>query len=488
MFVLLAFLQKVGKSFMLPVATLPAAALLNRFGQIDYVQQFKLGATVGGFLNQYVAPLLAAGGAAVFDNLALIFAIGIAIGFARDAVATLAAVIAHFVLVNVLSKIPAMFAHVPDKMELNMGVLGGILAGSISAYLYNKYHDIKLPDWLGFFAGKRFVPLITSIYMVIISLLVGVIWGPIQEVISAFGNWVVSLGYIGAGLFGFFNRLLIPVGLHHVINTIAWFQLGDFINPVTEKLVQGDLNRFFAGDPNAGMFMTGFFPIMMFGLPAACLAIIHTAKPEKRKAISTVFISFAVTAFITGITEPIEFAFMFVAPALYVVHAILTGISGVIVTSLDIHSGFGFSAGLIDYVLSIPIGKNSLWLIPIGLAFGVVYYFLFRFLIVKFNLKTPGREDDEEETEGKEEGNEGKATSLHDKATKVVEYIGGKENIKDVDACITRLRLVLHDDTIVDEKGLKTLGAAGLIKPGKGSVQVVFGTESEKLKDEINKL
>jgi PTS system N-acetylglucosamine-specific IIC component len=483
---MLAFLQRVGKSLMLPIAALPAAGLLLRFGVIDYEKQIKLGPTVGGFLNHYVAPVLKAGGGAIFDNLFLLFAIGIAIGFTRDAVATLAAVIAYYVLNNMLATVPKLFAFIPDNAELKMGVLGGILAGGVASYLYNKYHDIKLPDWLGFFGGKRFVPIVTSIYMVIIGLLVGVIWSPIQDALSSFGNWVVSQGAIGAGLFGFFNRLLIPFGLHHVINTIAWFQIGDFVDPQTGKLVQGDLNRFFAGDPHAGMFMTGFFPIMMFGLPAACLAMIHTAKPEKRKQVSAILISAAITAFVTGITEPIEFAFMFVAPVLYVIHAILTGISAMITTALDIHSGFTFSAGLIDFVLSIPIGKHSLWLIPIGLAFAVVYYFLFRFLIIKLDLKTPGREDDEvaEEKEGNAEG----TTSLREKAQKVVEYIGGKENMKEIDACITRLRLVLHDPDKVDEKGLKSLGAAGIIKPGQGSVQIVFGTESERLKDEILKL
>ncbi|SFJ15740.1 N-acetylglucosamine-specific PTS transporter subunit IIBC [Thermoflavimicrobium dichotomicum] len=484
---MLAFLQRVGKSLMLPIAALPAAGLLIRFGAIDYVEQFKMGETVGGFLNHYVAPILAAGGGAIFDNLPLLFAIGIAIGFARDAVATLAAVIAHFVLINMLAKVPLMFPFIPDKAELKMGVLGGILAGGVASYLYKKYHDIKLPDWLGFFGGKRFVPIVTSIYMVIIGLLVGMIWSPIQDALSAFGNWIVSQGAIGAGLFGFFNRLLIPLGLHHVLNTIAWFQIGDFVNPETGKLVQGDLNRFFAGDPNAGMFMTGFFPIMMFALPAACLAMIHTAKPEKRKLVSSILISAAITAFVTGVTEPIEFAFMFVAPVLYVIHAILTGVAGIITTALDIHSGFTFSAGLIDFVLSIPIGKNSLWLIPIGLAFAIVYYFLFRFLIIKFDLKTPGREDDDV-AEEREEKVDGATSPLSEKATKIVEYIGGKENIKDIDACITRLRLVLHDPNKVDEKGLKSLGAAGIIKPGQGSVQIVFGTESERLKDEILKL
>ncbi|UFJ40569.1 N-acetylglucosamine-specific PTS transporter subunit IIBC [Brevibacillus humidisoli] len=480
---MLAFLQKVGKSLMLPVATLPAAALLLRFGAISYENDFKLGA-FGAFLDQYVAPFLLAGGDAIFANLSLIFAVGVAIGFAGDAVAALAAVIAYQVLVAVLGKVPAAMPFINDEVTLNMGVLGGILAGGIAAYMYKRYHDIKLPDWLGFFGGKRFVPIVTSLAMVVIALLFGLIWGPVQEALDAFGNWIVGLGAVGAGLFGFFNRLLIPFGLHHVLNAIAWFQIGSFTD-AAGNVVHGDLHRFFAGDKTAGMFMTGFFPIMMFALPAAAFAIIHTAKPEKRLAISSVFIGTALASFLTGITEPIEFAFMFVAPLLFVVHAVLTGVSAFLVTMLGIKHGFGFSAGLIDYLLNMPLATNPWMIIPIGLAFAVVYYFLFRFLIVKLNLRTPGRDDDEADTAG--DGAAG-VTGLTEKAAKVLAAIGGKGNIKDVDACITRLRLVLHNDALVDEKTLKALGAAGVLKLGQGSVQVVFGTQSEMLKDEILKL
>ena len=479
---MLAFLQKIGKALMLPVATLPAAALLLRFGAINYETEFQLGSSVGGFLNQYIAPFLLAGGSAIFDNLSLIFAVGVAIGLAGDAVAALAAVIAYMVLTAVLTKVPAAMPFIADDAKLNMGVLGGILAGGVAAYFYNKYHNIKLPEWLGFFGGKRFVPIITSLSMVIIGLFFGIIWGPIQDGLTSMGNWIVGLGAVGSGLFGFFNRLLIPFGLHHVLNAIAWFQIGDFTD-TAGKVVHGDLNRFFAGDKSAGMFMTGFFPIMMFALPAAAFAIIHTAKPEKRKAIASVFIGTALASFLTGITEPLEFAFMFAAPLLYVIHAVLTGISGYIVTSMGIKHGFGFSAGLIDYGLNFPLSTNAWLIIPIGLAFAFVYYFLFRILIVKMNIKTPGREDDDIAP-----SSTGSASTLQDKAQKVLTHIGGKENIVSVDACITRLRLVLKDDKVVNEKGLKDLGAAGVMRLGQGSVQVVFGTQSELLKDEISKL
>jgi N-acetylglucosamine PTS system EIICBA or EIICB component len=479
---MLAFLQKIGKALMLPVATLPAAALLLRFGAIKYEAEFNLGPTVGGFLDQYVAPFMFAGGNAIFDNLSLIFAVGVAIGLAGDAVAALAAVIAYMVLTAVLTKVPVAMPFIEDEVKLNMGVIGGILAGGVAAYCYNRYHNIKLPEWLGFFGGKRFVPIITSLVMVVIGLVFGIVWGPIQAALDVMGNWIVELGAIGAGLYGFFNRLLIPFGLHHIINAIAWFQIGEYTD-ATGKVINGDLNRFFAGDKSAGLFMAGFYPMMMFALPAAALAIIHTAKPEKRKAIASIFIGTAFTSFLTGITEPLEFAFMFLAPLLYVVHAVLTGISHYIVASLEIKHGFGFSAGFIDYALNYPLSTNAWMIIPIGLAFAVVYYFMFRILIVKLNIKTPGREDDDVVV-----STAGGVNSMQEKAQKVLALIGGKENIVSVDACITRLRLVLKDEKAVNEKGLKDLGAAGVMRLGQGNVQVVFGTQSELLKDEITKL
>ncbi|MGZ9586826.1 PTS transporter subunit EIIC [Paenibacillus marinisediminis] len=484
---MLAFLQKIGRALMLPVATLPAASILNRFGAIDYIKDFHLGETVGGFLNQYVAPFLAAGGNAVFNNLALIFAIGIAIGFAADAVAVLAAVIAHRILLEVLANAPAAFTFIPNDIKLDMGVLGGILAGGVGAYFYNKYHDIKVPDWLGFFGGKRFVPIVTSLAMIIIAIPFAMVWGPVQTALDTFGNWITSLGAIGSGIFMTANRLLIPFGLHHVINAIAWFQIGSFTD-AAGQVWHGDIQRFFHGDPTAGLFMTGFFPIMMFALPGAALAFIHTAKPSKRKAIASLFIGTAIASFLTGITEPIEFAFMFAAPMLYVVHALLTGLSGVITAVLGIKIGFGFSAGFIDYALSFPDATKPLLIIPIGIAYFILYYFLFRFLIVKFNLKTPGREDDEDDTVASEEGSDSTSSSLHEKAVKVLEMIGGKDNIINNEACITRLRLTLKDESKVNEAGLKALGAAGVMRLGKGNVQIVFGTQSELLKEEIKKL
>lgn len=479
---MLAFLQKIGRALMLPVATLPAAALLLRFGAINYETEFHMGASVGGFLNQHIAPFLFAGGSAIFDNLPLIFAVGVAIGLAGDAVAALAAVIAYMVLTSVLTKVPGAIPFIAEDVKLNMGVLGGILAGGIAAYFYKRYHTIKLPDWLGFFGGKRFVPIITSIVMVLIGIVFGIIWGPIQEVLDNVGNWIVSLGAVGAGLFGFLNRLLIPFGLHHVLNAIAWFQIGEFTD-ATGKVINGDLHRFFAGDPSAGLFMTGFFPIMMFALPAAALAIVHTSKPENRQVIASIFMGTALTSFLTGITEPLEFAFMFVAPMLYVVHAVLTGLSGYIVTAMGIKHGFGFSAGFIDYAVNFPLSTNAWEIIPVGLAFAVVYYFLFRILIVKLNIMTPGREDEPGESLAASG-----FSSMREKAEQVLASIGGKENIIQVEACITRLRLHVKNENVIQEKALKDLGAAGIIRLGKGQVQIVFGTQSELLRDEIMRL
>ncbi|MEI2394376.1 MULTISPECIES: PTS transporter subunit EIIC [Paenibacillus] len=483
---MLAFLQKLGKSLMLPVATLPAAAILQGLGLLDYEKDLHLGSTIGGFLNQYVAPFLNAGAGAVFGNLALIFAIGVAIGFAGDAVAALSALIAYMVLTKILLIVPGTFGFISDDVVLDMGVLGGIFAGAWAAFLYKKYHNIKMPDWLGFFAGKRFVPIITAASTMVLAVFIGMIWSPVQDVISEFGNWVVGLGAIGAFVFGTANRLLVPIGLHHVINTIAWFQLGDYTNAAGE-VVHGDVWRFLAGDKSAGMFTTGFFPIMMFALPGAALAFIHTAKPEKKKMVASIFIGSAIASILTGITEPLEFSFMFVAPLLYLVHALLTGVSMAVMYILDVRLGFSFSAGLIDYLTNLKISTNAWVLFPVGLAFFLLYYVLFRFVIVKFNLKTPGREDDTDD-EMIDLGKGTTTASASSRAAKILENIGGPANIRSIDACITRLRLNVNDDKAVKDSALKQLGASGVMRLGQGAVQIVFGPQSEQIKDDIKKL
>ncbi|HIW34237.1 MAG TPA: PTS transporter subunit EIIC [Candidatus Paenibacillus intestinavium] len=491
---MLRFLQSIGKSLMLPVAVLPAAAILLRFGKIDYASDFHLG-SVGIWLNTYIAPFLDAGGSAIFDNLPLIFAISIGIGIGGDAVAVLSALIAYLVMEFVFREVTVVFSDWPAlEGELNMGVMGGIIAGLLASYFYKRFHQIKLPDWLGFFSGKRFVPIITSVAMVFIAIGLGLIWGSIQATFNSLGQHMTDLGGISAFVYSTLNRLLIPFGLHHVLNNIVWFQVGTYVD-VTGHSYQGDIDRFFGGDPQAGLYMTGFFPIMMFALPAAALAIVHTAKKENKKYISSIFISAALASFLTGITEPLEFAFMFTAPLLYAAHAVLTGISAFVVAELGMRLGFGFSAGFIDYVLNYPLAEKPLLLIPVGLIFAVVYYTLFRFMIVKFNIMTPGREtlvvpkDNimDKLTSQSNTIQRKKAISI-EHATSVAAALGQVANIQSIDACITRLRVVVHDEHIVDDSQLKALGAAGVIRLGKGSIQVVFGMEAEKLKDLIKSI
>ncbi|MHC1685429.1 MAG: N-acetylglucosamine-specific PTS transporter subunit IIBC [Clostridiaceae bacterium] len=462
---LLGSLQKLGKALMTPIAVLPAAGLLLRLGQPDVLN----------------LPWMAAAGDAVFGNLALIFAVGIAVGLAieNNGVAGIAAMVGYFVL----TKVSVTF----DK-GINMGVLGGILVGVTAAALYNKYRNIKLPDFLGFFGGRRFVPIVTAVVTLVYGVVAGYAWPVIQNVINDFGNAVAGAGALGAFVFGLGNRLLLPIGLHHVFNTLFWFQFGTFTDS-TGKVVNGDLSRFFAGDPTAGTFMTGFFPIMMFALPAACLAIIVAAKKEKRKAITGMFVGIGFTSFLTGITEPIEFAFMFIAPALYAVHAVLTGASLAITSALGIKDGFSFSAGFIDYLINFRIASKPVLLLIIGLGFGVLYFVIFLFVIKRFNIPTPGRENDVdgEDVIDSEFGD----STFSEKAAGYLEALGGKENITNLDACVTRLRLTVVDGSKVNESKLKRLGASGVMKLGSNNYQVIVGTIADilasSIKDEMKK-
>ncbi|MFD6364936.1 PTS transporter subunit EIIC [Streptomyces roseolus] len=387
-------LQKVGRSLQLPIAVLPAAGILLRLGQADVQEKLHL--------PEKVTAVFATAGGAVFDNLPLLFCIGVAIGFAKkaDGSTALAALVGFLVYSNVLKAFPVAEAVVQDGADVaakynNPGVLGGILMGLLSAVLWQKFHRTKLVDWLGFFNGRRLVPIIMAFVGTAVGVVFGLVWEPIGEGISSFGEWMTGLGAGGAGLFGLINRALIPVGMHQFVNTVSWFQIGDFTNAAGE-VVHGDLNRFFAGDPSAGIFMSGFFPIMMFGLPAAALAIAHAARPERRKVVLGMMTSLALTSFVTGITEPIEFAFMFIAPVLYAIHAVLTAVSMAVTWGLGVHHGFTFSAGGIDYLLNWSFATKPWLIIPIGLVFAAIYYVLFRFAITKFNLPTPGREPEEE--------------------------------------------------------------------------------------------
>ncbi len=445
-------IQKVGKAMMTPVAVLPAAALLLRFGVLWNI------------------PVMTSAGDAIFANLAVIFAIGVAFGLAKNnqGVAALAGFIGYEVMTGVATSID------PD---INMGVLAGMVAGILAGLLYNKFHALKLPDWLGFFGGKRSVPIITSFVMIAVGGLFGYIWPAIQNGMDSAGNWMIGAGAVGVFAFGFLNRLLIPFGLHHVLNSITWFVFGEFDGAT------GDLNRFFAGDPTAGQFMTGFFPIMMFGLPAVALAIYLAAKKQNRAAVGGMLFSVAFTSFLTGITEPLEFMFMFLAPVLYFFHAVLTGTALALTELLGIKHGFGFSAGAIDYVVNFNLATQPILLIPIGLAFAVIYFVVFKWAIEKFDLPTPGRLDDE--TGNEDLMNEMGVSKV---ASEYLKLIGGRTNIVDVDACITRLRLTLNDNTMVTDEKVKALGASGLIKPNSSNVQIVIGTKAEIIAEEMKSL
>lgn len=452
---MLAFLQKIGKSLMFPIATLPAAALLVRFGQPDMLD----------------LPVIAAAGDGILGNLPIIFAIGIAMGFAFDTSggAALAGAIAYLVLTKGLGAY--------DE-TINMGVFGGIIAGVIAGLLYNKFYNVKFPEWLSFFGGRRFVPIITALIMTALVFVFGIIWPPIQGVLDSGADWILGAGGLGVGVYGFLNRLLIPVGLHHVMNTIIWFDFGTFTTAAGE-VVKGDINRFLKGDPTAGTFLAGFFPIMMFGLPAACLAMYFAAKKEKRAAVGGMFLSIGLTAFVTGVTEPIEFTFMFLSPVLYAVHAVLTGISLYVTEALGVLHGFGFSAGLIDYLLNFGIATKPALILVLGLVFGAIYFVVFYFLIKALDLKTPGREDDEDEA-----ALEGSADEVLDtKAFYMIEGLGGPANINEVDYCATRLRMSLKETTVIDEALLKRYGAKGVMRMNKTAAQVVIGPSVEFLGD-----
>ncbi|WP_411102145.1 PTS transporter subunit EIIC [Streptomyces sp. cmx-4-9] len=393
----MAVMQRIGRSLMLPVAVLPAGALLIRLGQDDMLGK----ASLPDFVNK-IATYMAAGGDAIIGNMALLFAVGIAIGFAKksDGSTALAAVTGYLVFAKVLgtftdSSLPQIEKVVDHKVVLvdapvDAKVLGGVVMGIVVALLYQKFYRTKLPDWAGFFGGRRLVPILSAFAGLAIGILFGLIWPVLGTGLHNFGEWLVGSGAVGAGIFGVANRALIPVGMHHLLNSFPWFQAGEYNGK------SGDIARFLAGDPSAGQFMTGFFPIMMFALPAACLAIVHCARPERRKVVGGMMFSLALTAFVTGVTEPIEFTFMFIAPVLYAVHAVLTGVSMALTWSLGMKDGFGFSAGAIDFFLNLGIATKPWMLALVGLCFAALYYAIFRFAIIKWNLPTPGRESDEE--------------------------------------------------------------------------------------------
>ena len=456
-FSLLAALQRLGKSLMLPIAVLPIAGILLRLGAPDVFD---------------IAFISEAGGA-IFKNLALIFSVGVAVGISKDSAgaAALAGGIGYLVLTSSLKTI--------DE-SIDMGVLSGIISGISAGVLYNRFHKIVLPDWLGFFSGKRFVPIITGASLLILALLLGVIWPPIQAAIKATGFWLLESGSTGAFVYGTLNRLLIPTGLHQVLNSLVWFVFGEFNG------AQGDLGRFFAGDPSAGTFMTGFYPIMLAGLPAACLAMYHCAEPDKKKQAAGLLLGVGLTSLVTGVTEPVEFMFMFLAPVLYVMHALMTGAAMAVCSYLEIKAGFTFSAGLIDFVLNAGLSTNLLYMIPMFIITFVSYYGTFAFFIRRFDLKTPGRDTVVKISESvavqRKNTDHGTGETIQTTMAAAIKALGEAVNILSIESCITRLRLRVKDMDLVNKEALKqALGARGVITLGSECLQVVIGPKAEQI-------
>jgi PTS system glucose-specific IIC component len=468
--------QKVGKSLMLPVAVLPVAGLLLGLGATDF----------HGYVPTIVLALMKNAGDVIFGNLPLIFAIGVALGFTEnDGVSGIAATIGYLVMtatLGVIAKVEGVETSlIMGIPSIQTGVFGGILAGGLAAWMFNRYYKIALPAYLGFFAGKRFVPIVTAIGSIVLGAMLSVIWPPIGGAIRTFSHWAaVSDPRTAATIYGFIERLLIPFGLHHIWNVPFFFEAGSFLDPTTGKVVHGDITRFFAGDPTAGIFAGAFF-FKMFGLPAAAIAIWHCAKPEKKVAVGGIMVSAALTSFLTGITEPIEFAFLFVAPVLYFIHACLAASAQFVANTLNMHMGFTFSQGAIDFLMFNLIGNKAThaWYVFIlGPIYAAIYYCVFRFVIMRFNLKTPGREDDTVE------GAAMSTAEMGGRSRDLVLAFGGRSNIKSLDACITRLRISVNDPSLVDDARLKALGAAGVVRVGNG-VQAIFGPLSENMKTDM---
>ena len=477
---MMKYLQKLGKSLMLPVAVLPVCSILMGIGYwID---------PTGWGANSAIAAFLIKAGGSIIDNMGILFAIGVGVGMSEDNDGTggLAALVSWLMITTLLSPaVVGMLKGIPvEEVAPAFGKIAtqftGILAGLIGSTCYNKFKGTKLPSALAFFSGKRSVAIVTAGMSIVAALILFFAWPAIFGALVSFGEMIMGAGAIGAGIYGFFNRLLIPFGLHHALNSVFWFDMAGI----------EDIGKFWGQIEGGvkgvtGMYQAGFFPVMMFGLAAGALAMYHTAKENKKKVAAGLLGAAALSAFFTGVTEPLEFAFMFLAPGLYVVHALLTGITVAVVAALPVRAGFNFSAGFVDWFLSFkaPMALNPIYLLGIGLIVAVIYYVVFRIVIVKFNLKTPGREDDDDET---------KVVLANDNFTEVarivLEGIGGKENVTSIDNCITRLRLEIKDYTKVDEKKIKSAGVAGVIRPGKTSVQVIIGTQVQHVADEFKKL
>lgn len=485
------YFQKLGKALMLPVATLPICGILMGIGYWLCPSTMQGGEVVG--LLQTIGFLLVKAGSALIDNMAILFAIGVGLGMSDDSdgVGGLAGMVSYLMMTTLLN--PGVVGTIMTLEEgtekyIAFSKVGGnqfigILAGVIGATCFNKFKAAKLPDWLAFFSGKRCVAIISGVVSIVVAAILLFVWPVIFGALIAVGQGIVGMGAVGAGIYAFLNRLLIPTGLHHALNNVFWF----------DTIGLGDLSHFWAGETSAdvtwslGMYMSGFFPCMMFGIPGAALAMIHTAKEGKKKVAIGLVASAAVCSFVCGVTEPFEFGFMFLAPVLYLIYALLYGIFTVIVTLIGFRAGFSFSAGATDLVFSatLPAAQNTWMILPLGIAAFLVFYFVFRFAIVKFDLKTPGREDDDIEAEKKAVLSNSDFTEV---ASIILEGLGGRENVTSLDNCITRLRMEIKDYTLVDEKKIKSAGVAGVMRPGKTSVQVIVGTKVQFVADEMKKM
>ncbi|MCA1060673.1 N-acetylglucosamine-specific PTS transporter subunit IIBC [Rossellomorea aquimaris] len=478
---MMKYLQRIGRSLMLPVAVLPAAAILMGIGY--WIDPSGWGA------DSPIAAFLIKAGASIIDNMAILFAVGVALGMAKakDGSAALSGLVAYLVITTLLSTDSVALLQGIDKEAVNpaFAKIGnqfvGILSGIVAASMYNRFSSVKLPDALAFFSGKRLVPIMSAVAMLVVSGVMLFVWPVIYTALVSFGKEISGLGFTGAGLYGFFNRLLIPTGLHHALNSVFWFDVAGI----------NDIGNFWSGTGEkgvTGMYQAGFFPVMMFGLPAAGLAIYHAAKPAKKKQVASLMLAAGFASFFTGVTEPIEFAFMFVAPLLYVAHAVLTGLSLAIASFFHWTAGFGFSAGFVDFVLSsrLPLANLPYMLLIQGVVFAFLYYFLFRFMIAKFNLMTPGREED---------GEEGQASPIltgEDKfavmAAEIYAGLGGDENVTSVENCITRLRVEVKDMGGVDQERIRATGVPGIHVVGENSIQVIVGTSVQFVADEIERI
>lgn len=467
-------LQKIGRSLMLPVAVLPIAGLLLGIGSANF-----------SWLPDLVSDIMAMSGDAVFSNLAIIFAIGVALGLSdNDGVAGLAATVGFAILTATMG-VMAKFHGIETTTvigipTLNTGVFGGIIIGAIASVMYRRFYNIRLPEYLGFFAGKRFVPIVTGISAIVLGIVLSYVWPPIGGVIDSFSHWAAYQNpTLAFGIYGLVERSLIPFGLHHIWNVPFFFEVGEYVNPETGAVIKGEIQRYLAGDPTAGNLAGGYM-YSMWALPAVGLAIYRTARPENRAMVGGIMASAALTSWLTGITEPMEFSFLFVAPVLYVIHCLLTGIGFALVSALDIHHSVTFAHGAIDFLIYYPLSQNAWLFIVIGPMWFLLYYTIFRSLIIKLNLMTPGREAESKTV------NELNIVDS-ELAEQLIQKMGGKENIKSVDACITRLRVTLHDIKRADIGGIKSLGAREVLVIGD-NLQAIFGTQSDHIKSEIHVL